>query len=77
MSVRRSKGRSKRTNRRSRYIAELLEPRRLFNTIITDTDPLTPQPTISFEYKDFKGNDNARHGARGCLRRVHLRARHG
>jgi hypothetical protein len=39
-------------------VVERLETRVLFNTIITDTDPLTPaQPTEIFEYKDLKGQN--------------------
>lgn len=38
-------------------LIEALEQRTLFNTVITDTDPLTSTPaTVTFEYKD--GRDN-------------------
>ncbi len=47
---------SRRASSLLRGVVERLETRVLFNTIITDTDPLTAaQPTEIFEYKDLKG----------------------
>src|SRR5205809_6148859 len=61
MSARRSMKRNAmishpaRRGRRSKYLLEGLETRVLFNTIITDTDPLTPTPaTQVLEYKDAR-----------------------
>src|SRR5690349_12584849 len=43
---------------KSKYLLEGLETRVLFNTVITDTDPLTPTPADAvFEYKDARGQN--------------------
>ena len=57
MFARRSKSRTMRhLHRGTRQVIEHLESRWLFNTIITDTNPLTPTPaTQTLEYKDAKG----------------------
>src|SRR4051794_21171445 len=56
MSARRSKFNTKANLRRGKKMIEKLETRVLFNTIITDTNPLTSAPaTQSLEYKDAKG----------------------
>src|SRR6266700_2785587 len=42
----------------NKYLLEGLETRVLFNTIITDTDPLTiTPPTQTLEYKDARGQN--------------------
>lgn len=52
----REQRRSASVTRAVHYAVEELETRRLFNTIITDTNPLTATPaTKSFEYKDAHG----------------------
>jgi hypothetical protein len=57
MSARRSRINTKtRTRGKTRRMIEHLETRLLFNTIITDTNALTPTPdTVNLEYKDAKG----------------------
>src|SRR5438874_10980543 len=43
---------------KSKYLLEGLETRVLFNTIVTDTDPLTLTPaTQTLEYKDARGQN--------------------
>src|SRR2546421_12638207 len=56
MSARRPKLNTKAIlHRGSQRMIEQLESRWLFNTIITDTDPLTPTPaTVTLEYKDAR-----------------------
>src|SRR5438128_10002190 len=58
MSARRSKFNTKANQRRGKKMIEKLETRVLFNTIITDTDPLTiTPPTQTLEYKDARGQN--------------------
>ena len=61
MSARRSMKRNTRISprgHRCKYLLEGLETRVLFNTIITDTDPLTiTPPTQTLEYKDARGQN--------------------